>query len=74
MRIKAEHRREVRSVLRGELRYRGEEPTEASADTIYRTLDDLTRKNPEGRVARFYFGASDAAMKTLVREMKKGVR
>ena len=69
---KAEQRAEIRSITRGELRHRGYEPTEASSDTIIRTLDSMAWT--PGKVADWYLEASDSQVKTLVREIRKGVR
>jgi hypothetical protein len=69
---KQEQRVEIRSITRGELRHMGYEPTETDADTIVRVLDGMAWT--PGKVADWYMQASDNQVKTLVREIRKGVR
>lgn len=69
---RTEQRAEIRSIARGELRHRGYEPTETAAKTITQVLDSMAHQS--GKVADWYTEASDNQVKTLVREIRKGVR
>ncbi len=69
-----ERRADMRGVVRGELRYRGYEPTETDKDTIYRIMDDMAVKYPAGSYAAWYLSASDRQIKLMVAETIGGVR
>ncbi len=69
---KTEQRAQIRSITRGELRYRGYEPTETDSDIIHRVLDDMARQG--GVVANWYIPASGNQIKTILREIRKGIR
>ena len=65
-------RAEAKSVIRGELRHRGYEPTSTTPDTVIRVMDDLARGT--GNVAAYYLGASDRAIGRFAREIASGKR
>lgn len=69
---KTQQREQIRSITRGELRYRGYEPNETDSDTILRVIDDMARQG--GIVADWYLPASDNQIKTILREIRKGIR
>lgn len=62
----------VKSIIRGELRHRGIEPTEATQDQIIRTLDERARK--PGPVRHYYLNASDKAITRFANEIRRGIR